>query len=363
MNEGTSLYAKQIVRKSCQVKKGELVVVSLLGLDGIQLLCDIQREIKDIGADCILQINDTEVFKNWIINSSLQTMTIEAKRQAEIIEKADVYIGLNAQENSMELGDIPSEKMFSFVAAQKVVMAARDTKRSLSCMVPTASMAQANQMSTDAFQKYFYDAVTYDFDLQRKGLEFLKKIMEETRKVHIVAPDTDLILELEHIPAVICDGKYNLPDGEVFTAPKRNSANGKIRFNAPSTYRGKKFENIYLTFEDGKVVDAEANDPLIEKILDTDPGCRYLGEFAVGTNPKVTQPMANVIFDEKLTGSIHLALGNCYDFADNGNKATIHWDMILMLNEQYGGGQLFFDDLLIMDNGRFVVDELKILNN
>ena len=363
MTEEIRAYARQIVEKSCQVKQGELVMISLLGLGGLELVDAIQDELSRIGADCILYTRDTKMFKKWIINASEKAMELEAQSQTELVRKADVYIGLNAQENAMELGDIPREKMFAFVRSQKELVAERTRRRNLACMVPTPAMAQVNQMSTDAFSRYFFGAVTYDFDRQRQGLAALQRRMEQAEAVRITAPDTDLTMKLGKIPVIVCDGKANLPDGEVFTAPVVDSVQGTIRFNAPSTYRGRRFENVCLTFRDGKVVEASANDPMIHQILDTDPGCRFLGEFAVGTNPMVTQPMANVLFDEKLCGSIHLALGDSYPFADNGNKAGIHWDLVLMMQPERGGGQLYFDGELIMDNGRFLPPDLQELNS
>lgn len=155
----------------------------------------------------------------------------------------------------------------------------------------------------------------------------------------------------------------NIPDGEVFTAPVKESVNGTISFNAPTVYEGKRFESIKLHFEKGKITHAESSDTdALNKILDTDEGARYVGEFAIGVNPYITSPMCDILFDEKIAGSIHFTPGACYDEASNGNQSVIHWDMVFIQTPEYGGGELYFDDVLVRKDGLFVIEELKALN-
>lgn len=187
--------------------------------------------------------------------------------------------------------------------------------------------------------------------------------MDKTDKVRIVAPETDLTFSIKGINAVKCAGKLNIPDGEVYTAPVKNSVNGTIKYNAPSIEQGLKFENVKLTFKDGKIVEATGNyTEKLNEIFNTDEGARFVGEFAIGVNPYVTKPIGDILFDEKISGSIHFTPGCCYDDAFNGNISSIHWDLVLIQLENYGGGEIYFDDVLIRKNGIFVLDELKPLN-
>jgi len=188
--------------------------------------------------------------------------------------------------------------------------------------------------------------------------------MNNTDKVRITGPDTDIAFSIRDIPTVGCYGTRNLPDGEIFTAPVKNSVNGYIKYNAPSVYNGFTFEDIFFEIKDGKIIKAEANDTQrINRILDMDEGARYIGEFALGVNPYIIKPMKEILFDEKIMGSFHFTPGNSYDTAFNGNKSKIHWDLVCIQTDEYGGGKIFFDDVLIRENGVFVVDELKCLNS
>ena len=155
----------------------------------------------------------------------------------------------------------------------------------------------------------------------------------------------------------------NIPDGEVYTAPVKNSVNGFITYNTPSIQSGVTYENIRLEFVKGKIVNATANDTeKLNKVLDTDEGARYIGEFAIGVNPYITTPMKDTLFDEKIKGSFHFTPGNSYDDAFNSNHSAIHWDLVCIQTPEYGGGEIWFDDCLIRKDGFFVISELEGLN-
>jgi aminopeptidase len=228
---------------------------------------------------------------------------------------------------------------------------------------PNPSMAQLANMSTEGFENFYFDVCTLDYEKMSKAMDPLKKLMEKTDRVKIVGPGTELSFSIKNIGAVKCDGKLNIPDGEVYTAPVRDSVNGVIRFNTPSSYLGFTYENVTLEFKDGKIVKATANDTeRINKIFDTDEGARYVGEFSLGFNPYIREPMKDTLFDEKIDGSFHFTPGQCYDDAYNGNHSAIHWDMVCIQRPEYGGGEIWFDDRLIRKDGRFVVPELELLN-
>jgi aminopeptidase len=224
-------------------------------------------------------------------------------------------------------------------------------------------MSQQAGMSTESFEDYYFDVCCLDYTKMGEEMKNLIALMDKTDKVRIVSPGTDLTFSIKGIDTEPCAGDMNIPDGEVFTAPVKDSVNGTLAFNTPSLFKGTTFENITFEFKDGKIVKADGNFPdKINQILDTDEGARYIGEFAIGVNPYITKPMKDTLFDEKIAGSIHITPGRCYDEADNGNKSAIHWDLVLIQTPEFGGGEIYFDDVLIRKDGLFVIDELKGLN-
>ena len=228
---------------------------------------------------------------------------------------------------------------------------------------PTNSMAQLAKMSTEGFEDFYFNVCNLDYAKMSEAMDSLVELMNQTDKVHIKGPGTDLHFSIKDIPAIKCAGERNIPDGEVYTAPVRDSVNGTITYNTPSPYQGFTYENVCLTFENGKIVQATANDTdRINKVFDSDEGARYIGEFAIGVNPYITQPMQDILFDEKIDGSFHFTPGQSYDEAPNGNHSSIHWDLVNIQRKDYGGGEIYFDGRLIRKDGRFVIPELEKLN-
>ena len=225
-------------------------------------------------------------------------------------------------------------------------------------------MAQQAQQSTEAFEDFYFDVCTLDYGKMAEAVAPLKKRMEQTDRVHITGVDTDLSFSIENIPVRPCTGLRNIPDGECFTAPVKDSVNGHIHFNVPTIYHGTTFSDIKLTFQAGKIIHATSNNTAkLNDILDTDEGARYIGEFAIAFNPYITSPMLDILFDEKIAGSFHFTPGNAYqDDADNGNRSAVHWDMVFIQTPEYGGGEIYFDDECIRKDGRFVAEDLKGLN-
>jgi len=220
-------------------------------------------------------------------------------------------------------------------------------------------------MSTPAFEKFYFDVCTLDYAKMAKAGEPLQDLMSRTDRVEIKGPGTDFSFSIKGIGAVACSGDRNIPDGECFSAPVRESVNGVVQFNTVSLYQGTEFKDIRYEIENGKIVDASAgsNTAKINEILDTDEGARYFGEWSLGYNPFVLHPMKDTLFDEKIAGSFHFTPGNAYDPpGGNGNKSSIHWDTVLIQRPEYGGGEIYFDGKLIRKDGLFVLDELKGLN-
>ncbi|MPM89798.1 hypothetical protein SDC9_136910 [bioreactor metagenome] len=218
-------------------------------------------------------------------------------------------------------------------------------------------------MSTEAFEDFYFKVCNLDYAKMAAAMDPLIDLMQKTDKVRIIGPGTDLHFSIKDIPAVKCSGLRNIPDGEVYSAPVRNSVNGHISYNTPAVYQGITYENISLEFADGKIIKAAANHTdKINKVFDTDDGARYIGEFALGVNPHIDTPMKDTLFDEKIKGSFHFTPGSAYDEAFNGNKSAIHWDLVCIQNPEYGGGEIWFDDKLIRKDGRFIIPELNGLN-
>lgn len=290
---------------------------------------------------------------------------IERKR----MESVQCYIGVRGNHNISEMSDVPKEKMSLYEKHwwHNVHSQVRVPKTKWVVLRwPHPSMAQAAGMSTEAFEDfYFRVCAEVDYHHMADAMKPLQALMDRTDRVHILGPDTDLTFSKKGISTVPCSGESNIPDGEMFTCPIRNSVNGTIAFNAETLYRGTIFNGIRLTFREGKIVEAEAAGGLtqtLNSVLDADEGARYIGEWSLAFNPYILSPMKDILFDEKIAGSFHLTPGQAYEEADNGNRSQIHWDMVLIQTEAHGGGEIYFDDVLVRKNGLFVLPELEGLN-
>jgi len=281
----------------------------------------------------------------------------------------DCYLGLRGSSNVSELSDVDEERMKQFHRLySKPVHFEERVNRTRWCVLrwPTASMAQMAEMSTEAFEEFYFNVCTLDYSRMDRAAQKLKARMDRTDRVHIVGPgDTDLSFSIKDIPTIPCSGKLNIPDGECFTAPVRDSVNGVIHYNTPTLYNGQTFKGVRLVFKDGKIVEAGCDGGDNEKlnsIFDSDEGARFVGEFAIGYNPFVMEAMKDILFDEKIAGSLHFTPGRCYEEAPNGNDSEIHWDLVLIQRPEYGGGTIAFDDEIVRKDGIFVVDDLTDLN-
>lgn len=357
--------AEVLVQYSCAVKPGENVLVEIFGPS-----TDLGREIVEAvyRADGrpFVQIRDQRVWRTWLREVGPEQLRVAADHDRRLMEQMDCYIGLRGNRNISEYSDVPADKMALFDELYGVpVHSEARVKGTRWCVLryPNDSMAQLANMSTEAFEDFYYRVCTLDYARMRDAMQGLKERMERTDRVRVNGPGTDLSFRIKGIPAIPCAGEMNIPDGEVFTAPVRDSVEGTVRFNTPSPYRGFVFENVELRFERGRIVEAKANDTArVNRVFDTDEGARYIGEFSLGLNPYIREPMKDILFDEKIDGSFHFTPGNCYDEAYNGNRSAIHWDLVCIQRPEYGGGEIWFDDELIRKDGRFVPRELSGLN-
>jgi aminopeptidase len=356
--------AARIVNYSCEVKAGEKVYINSYGFEAKPLIRCLIKEVYEAGAYPYVKIEDMSVLREIMLGCNQEQLGFLFENELEKVKAMDVYIGIGASENAAELKDVPMEKLMMFTEAEKKVVEERNTNcRYLALRYPNNSLAQKADMSLEGFEDFVYKVCNLDYEKMSTSMDRLADLMERTDRVRIISPGTDLSFSIKGITSFKCDGKHNLPDGELFTAPVRNSVNGHITFNTSTTYGGFTFKDVYLEFKDGRIVCAKANDSeRINKILDSDEGARYIGEFAIGVNPYIVKPMDNILYDEKISGSIHLTPGMAYKMADNGNESRIHWDMVLIQTPECGGGEIYFDDVLIRKDGKFVVSELEALN-
>ena len=358
--------AELLINYSCAVKPCERILIEAIDVPHAFTKALIARAYAAGGQPFVL-LKSNEIDRALRGGATEAQFNVVADIERAQMEKMACYIGARGNPNVSELSDVPVEKqkIYERTVWKRVHSEVRVKKtRWVVLRWPHPSMAQMAQMSTEAFEDFFFNVCTMDYAKMSRAMQPLRDLMQRTDRVRIKGPrDTDLSFSIKGIPAIACDGKLNIPDGEVFTAPVRDSVNGVIHYNAPTLYRGVTHENVRLVFRNGRIVEAASSaTEQCNEVFDTDPGARYVGEFAIGFNPYCTRPMKDILFDEKIAGSIHFTPGACYDEASNGNKSDIHWDLVLIQTPEYGGGELWFDDRLIRKDGRFVVKELRGLN-
>ncbi|UTE74068.1 aminopeptidase [Rossellomorea marisflavi] len=357
--------AKNLINYSVQLQPGEKVLIENFGLQR-ELVTALVKEAYEAGGYPFVTLKDAAVDRSLLMGAQEEQYEMMADFEARKMEQMDAYIGLRSGDNINEQSDVPDDKMriHGNTIGKKVHREIRVPKKKWVVLrYPTSSMAQLAKMSTEAFEDFYFDVCNLDYSKMDAAMDSLADLMNRTDRVRLTGEGTDLTFSIKDIPAVKCAGRLNIPDGEVYSAPVKDSVNGVISYNTPSPYNGFTFENVKLTFKDGKIVEAEANDSdRINKIFDTDEGARYVGEFAIGVNPFIQHPMQDILFDEKIDGSFHFTPGECYEDAYNGNHSNIHWDMVMIQRPEYGGGEIYFDDVLIRKDGRFVIPELEGLN-
>lgn len=365
MDPRTKKLAENLLHFSCRMKKGEKVLIEAYG-EVDDLTRALIKEAYAMDAVPFLWINKEIANRELLLGCTKEQLELRAKIDAALMAEMDAYIGVRGSANISENADVPANKMNDYMTYYWTPVHGNiRVPKTKWCVLryPTTSMAQSAGMSTEAFEDYFYDVCCLDYGKMDRAMDPLKALLEKTDKVHIVGPGTDLSFSIKGLPAIKCAGECNIPDGEIYTAPVKESVNGVISYNTPSLENGFTYSDIRFEFKDGKIVKATANDnKRINEQLDIDEGARYVGEFAIGVNPYITFPMKNTLFDEKICGSIHFTPGACYDECDNGNKSSQHWDLVLIQTPEYGGGEIYFDDVLIRKDGRFVLPELECLN-
>ena len=356
--------AKLLVEYSIRLKRNETVLIEAFDIPD-EMTVALVRAARNAGGIPFAQVYHARVNRALALEASDRQLNVMASHELTRMKKMDAYIAVRGSHNITELADVPPNKMKLIGKKMRPVQDQR-VKRTKWVVLrwPTPSMAQLAGMSTEAFEDFYFDVCTLNYRKMQPGMKALKRLMERTNRVEIKAPGTDLTFSIKGIPAVICGGDRNIPDGEVFTAPVKDSVEGQVTFNAPSIYQGTAFDGVRLKFKGGKIIDASSNETKkLNKILDSDEGARYVGEFSLGFNPRVFQPMRDILFDEKIAGSFHFTPGQAYEEADNGHRSQVHWDLVSIQRPDYGGGEIHFDGKLIRKNGEFLPKQLRSLNS
>ncbi len=356
--------AKIIVEHSLKVKEKDRVLISYQGIESLPLVKEIVRNVIRVGATVSTDYQNQDIVD--FINEHLTDDIIinKTNKMKYEVENYDCFVRICYRKSDYYDKNVDQKKKNKLLESLKPYKEIQvNQRRWVLLNYPSIVDSNKAHMTPNDFYDFALSTMTVDYQKMYEDALPLKKLMEKTDKVHIVGPNTDIAFSIKGLPAIICAGECNIPDGECFTAPVRDSVNGTITYNVPSPYHGEVFERVSLTFKDGKIIKASSNNnSKIKEIFSVDEGARYVGEFSLGFNPLIKEPMGDILFDEKIAGSLHFTPGCSYDECPNGNKSNIHWDLVLIQREDYGGGEIYFDDVLIRKDGLFVLPELENLN-
>ena len=355
--------ANLLVAYSTRVKKGDHVLLDMMDVPD-EMSVELMRAVRAAGGIPLIDLRHARITREVQRDTNEAHATLIRDIDLARMKKMQVYIAIRGSSNISENSDVPSDRASLYSRIMRPVQDWRVGKTRW-CVLrwPSPSMAQGAGMSTEAFENLYFDVCTMDYAKMARAMVPLETRMKRANRVHLKGPGTDLTFSIKGIGAQMCKGDRNIPDGEVFSCPVKNSVNGVIQFNTPTIYAGTKFENVRIEFKEGKVIKATSNNTRrLNEILDTDAGARYVGEFSLGFNPYILTPMCDILFDEKIAGSLHFTPGQAYEDCDNGNRSAVHWDMVLIQRKEWGGGEVWFDGELIRKDGIFLPKDLKGLN-
>lgn len=352
--------ALQLLNHSVGLQKGENVLLQLIGLNGIGLIRALAEEVRKLGANPFIKIEDTEINRILLETGDDAFWKNQAQTdQLPLMKQMDAFIGIRAAENIFETSGVSREanRAYSQEFLNPVHFEERVNNTKWAVLrYPSAAFAMNAKMPTEKFRRFYYDACLFDYSKLEQAMKPLEELLRKTDRIHLKGKGTDIEFSVKGQNWIPCFGKRNIPDGELFTSPVIDSVNGKITY-APSVYQGKPFEFVKLEVENGVVTDFDSSDnSALEEILNTDEGARRFGEFSFGLNPIIREPMYDILFDEKIYGSNHLTLGNDYEIAPNGNESSIHWDLVCI------GADVYLDGKMVRKGREFVMEELTGLN-
>ncbi len=356
--------ARQLVRYSTNIKRGERVLIEAFDVPD-HIAIALVRAVRMAGGVPFVNLHHARISRELGLRATEEQYDIVSKLAHAQMKEMQAYIAVRGSLNVNELSDVPASNMKLIASKMRPTLNHR-VNHTKWCVLrwPTAAMAQQAMMSTEAFEDFYFRVCLLDYKSLLPAMRALKRFMDKASEVHILGPGTDLRFSLEGQESIVCGGTHNIPDGEVFTSPIRESVEGYLTYNAPTIYQGIAFDNVHLEFEEGRIVNATSNNTkALNKIFDSDEGARYIGEFAIAFNNEIQEPMRDILFDEKIGGSFHFTPGQAYEgAADNGNRSQVHWDMVQIQRKDYGGGEIYFDGKLIRKDGLFVPKSLLPLN-
>ncbi len=347
--------AKILVNHSLSVRKGENVLIVSSSELAKPLVLEVYKEILLAGAHPLVSIKLEEAANIFFEYASETQLRHLPKTQLHEAKNMDCFVNIRAPLNKKALSNIDPQKAGTRSKALKPIgEEIVNNKRWVLTNFPTQALAQEADMSLSEYEDFLYRATNIDWDKVKKQEESLQKVLDKGKTVRIMGQDTDITLSIKGRKSIPCHGIRNMPDGEVFLSPIEDSAEGHIYYEMPAIYQGREVTGIRLRFKKGKVVEATAtkNEKFLHTMLDTDRGARFLGELGIGTNYGIKKFSKDILFDEKIGGTVHLAVGRSYESAGGTNKSAIHWDMIKDLRQ---GGCIFIDGKPIQKNGKFLI--------
>lgn len=365
MKEKLEKLSNTIVNYSLAIKENDRVLITCQTLEPKEFVKILIRDIVSKKGIPFVKIVDPELNSELLENTKDNRLKEIEKHAKDDVDNYDCFINIRYITNDYENSCVSNETKLKIGKATSKSDYIRINKRRWVLLnYPSKLDAYKAKMKTSIYENYALDIMNIDYSEMYERIRPLKELMEKTKEVRIISPGTDLTFSIDGMNIVPCCGKCNIPDGEIYTAPIKDSVNGVITYNTPSPYQGNVYNNVSLTFKDGKIIKAicDGDNEKLNQIFDTDEGARYVGEFSLGLNPKIMNPMGDILYDEKIIGSIHFTPGSAYEDAFNGNHSDIHWDMVLIQRKEYGGGEIYFDHTLIRKDGLFVLPELMHLN-
>ena len=365
MSEKLKELASLIVNYSIRVEKDERVLITTQSLETREFVSYLIEEIYKNGGVPCLKINDPILGARLAEKNNEGRIELLKKIQENEVELFDSFINIRYATNDYENKNVSGEMSKKLSQALLPSSDVRVNQRKWVLLnYPSLLDSYKAKMTSTEFMEFALKVMTVNYKSMSELIKPLKKLMDKTDKVRIVSPGTDITFSIKGMSSIPCVGEMNIPDGELYSAPVKNSVNGTITYNTPSPYQGRVYNHVSLEFKDGKIINATCDDDneKLNEIFNTDEGARYVGEFSLGFNPEILYPMGDILYDEKILGSIHFTPGQAYKDCYNGNDSGIHWDMVLIQRKDYGGGEIYFDDVLIRKDGMFVLEELKPLN-
>lgn len=356
--------ARTFVRYSLDVQPGERVLLDFRGSSTTGLLREVVSEVTRAGGVPFPLPGDDGITRRFLREASEEQVRSWGGIHDVLMRQMQCYVRVNGTDNPFDNSDVPEQALKwereHYMRPVHLEYRVKKTKWVVA-RYPSSSMAQQARMSREAFAELYYDVCNLDWERFSRAMDPLQRLMERTDRVRLTARDTDVTFSIKDIGVVKCDGRMNLPDGEVFTAPVRDSVEGVVTYNAGALYAGTSWDWIRLTFKRGRIAGIEASNDVdkLRNIFATDEGASYIGEFSFGLNPRLRRPIKDTLFDEKIYGSFHTALGQCYENTENGNRSAIHWDLVCIQTAEYGGGNVWMDDRLVRENGHWIHPDLR----